>query len=101
MDELQEARRRFEKIARGEYVPKPMSVEEAKARLREADPGLDLSDVIAALDEGDLQRAGLALFRQSVAPQAIAYFAPLLAEAMAAALEALEEGAEKGTEPPS
>ncbi|WP_353661332.1 hypothetical protein [Hydrogenimonas sp. SS33] len=89
MDELTRARRRFEKIAKGEYVPREISPEEAKARLRAADPGIDLAEAIRALNEGDLKKAGLSLLYQSLAPETVAFFAPLLAQGLQAAFTAL------------
>ena len=96
MKELQRARRRFEKIAKGEYAPKPLSLEEAKARLRAADPGIDISEAIRALNEGDIKGAGLSLLYQSVAPETVAFFSPLIVQGLQAAVTALN-----GTNSPS
>ena len=82
MDDYREARTRFEAIAKGRYVPKKLSVGEAKERLRRTDPGLDLSHVFQALDEGDLKRAGTSLAIEVAAAQAFTYFYPLAVDAV-------------------
>ncbi|BDY13321.1 hypothetical protein [Hydrogenimonas cancrithermarum] len=96
MSELEEARRRFDAIAKGRYAPRTLSLEEAKARLRETDPGIDVSDLLAALDEGDLKRAGTSLVWQVIAPETIAYFTPLIVELLQSAVASRsEKGSEK------
>ncbi len=81
------ARARFQAIARGRYVPGHLSVEEAKARLRRADPGLDFSHIFQALDEGDLRRAGSSLAVEVAASRAFAYFYPLMVDAVQLVLD--------------
>ena len=78
MDDRTEAKKRFDAIMKGRYVPKPVSLEEAKARVRATDPGIDISELLQALNEGDLRRAGTSVFRQALAPEAVAYFTPLI-----------------------
>ncbi|WP_201351841.1 hypothetical protein [Hydrogenimonas urashimensis] len=92
MDEsLTEARKRFEAIAQGRYVPKKLSVGEAKKRLRETDPGIDVSDLLCALAEGDLKRAGSSFLWQTLAPETVAYFTPLIVGAIASMMETKPE----------
>jgi hypothetical protein len=82
MDEVREARERLDAILRGRYVPRRLTPEEAKRRLMETDPGIDISDALSALREGDLSKAAQNLLYQSLAPETVAFFAPLIAEAL-------------------
>jgi len=75
-----EALTRFEAIAKGRYVPKKLSVREAKERLRRVDPGIDFSRVFQALDAGDVKRAGTSLAVEVAASQALTYFYPLVVD---------------------
>ncbi len=82
MDELRGARRRFKALSEGRYVPKELSLEEAKKRLRQSDPGIDVSEALTALNQGDLERAAAALVHQALLPETIAFFAPLIAKGL-------------------
>ena len=82
MNDLQESRRRFDALLKGRYAPRPISPEEAKLRLRQTDPGIDISEFLAALSQKDLRRAGNALVWQTLAPETIAYFTPLIVGAI-------------------
>ncbi|WP_456451330.1 hypothetical protein [Hydrogenimonas sp.] len=82
MREVKAARERLEKLLQGRYVPKRLTPEEAKRRLLDADPGIDISDVLKALQEGDAAKAAQNLLYQSFAPEAIAFFSPLVASAL-------------------
>ncbi len=79
---IREARERFEALAKGQYVPQKLSVQKARERLRQVDPGLDVSRVLRALDEGDIKRAGMSLAVEAAASQALAYFYPLIVDAV-------------------
>ena len=95
MDSRAEARRRFDAIVKGRYAPKTLSLEEAKARVRETDPGIDMSELLRALNEGDLKRAGSSLLWQTVAPETIAYFTPLIVGVIESFAAASKSGPKK------
>lgn len=80
MTDLEHARTRFKAISEGHYVPKEISVEEAKERLRAADPALDISDMLKALHrEEDLQKAAAAALLETLThPAVISYWSPVL-----------------------
>ena len=99
MDEVEKARARLDALLKGRYVPKRLSPEEAKRRLIEADPGLDLSDVLKALQEGDAAKAAQNLLYQSLAPEAIAFFSPLIASALQGFVAASKNPAESDEKP--
>ena len=87
MGKRDEARARFEALAKGRYVPRRQSIREAKERLRQVDPGLDVSRVLQALDTGDLNRATKSLAIEIAASQALAYFYPLIVTAIETATD--------------
>ena len=73
------AKARFKAVAQGRHVPSTLSVEEAKKRLRQTDPGLDISDMLRAIDRGDLKKAGTSLLMEAATdPSVITYWSPLL-----------------------
>ena len=79
MSEVEAARARLEALLKGRYVPRESDVESAKRRLQACDPGIDISEALEALSRGDLPRAADALLYQAVAPQTIAFMAPVIA----------------------
>lgn len=81
MSELKDARARLKAIGEGHYVPKGISVEEAKKQLRAADPSIDISDLLRALHRGEaLQKAAAAIAVETLSdPEAIHYWSPVLA----------------------
>ncbi|WP_457592314.1 hypothetical protein [Hydrogenimonas sp.] len=92
MDErLQEARERFKTLAKGKYYPARLTPEEAKKRLRESDPGLDISPFLGARDTAEMKRAGLLMLVEAANPQTLSYFSPLLVEAVDGVLKLLSE----------
>lgn len=81
MSDLEDARARLKAIGEGHYVPKGISVEEAKKQLRAADPSIDISDLLQALNRGeDLQKAAAAVVVETLSdPEVIHYWSPVLA----------------------
>ncbi len=80
---LDEARKRFEALSHGRYVPRRIGVEEAKARLRDCDPGIDIAPLLRADSAEELERALLLVTVEAADKERAAYFSPLLAEAAA------------------
>jgi len=79
MGDLEDARARFKAISEGRYVPKALSVEEAKKRLREADPGMDISGSLQALRRNDTQKAAASVVLETLAdPSVVSYWSPAL-----------------------
>jgi len=56
-----EARRNFERVLAGKAPRRHLSPAEAKARLRAADPGIDISGPLASLNRGEVEDAATAL----------------------------------------
>lgn len=82
MERREEALARFEALAKGRYVPKKLSIGDAKERLRRVDPGLDFSHTFRALDEGDLKGAATSIAIEVAAAKAFTYFYPLVVDAI-------------------
>ncbi len=53
----QQARARFRAVAQGHYVDHGLDVEQAKARLHDTDPGLDIGPLLGAVEHGDYRQA--------------------------------------------
>ncbi len=90
-EELKEAKERFEALSKGRYYPKKLTLQEAKERLIETDPGLDISPLLGAKDAAALKHAALSLMAQSAQPQTLSYFSPLLIEALDGVLKLLDD----------
>jgi len=80
MTDLEQARTKFKAISEGHYVPKKISIEEAKKQLRAADPAIDISDVLKALHQKkDLQKAAASTLLETLTdPTVISYWSPAL-----------------------
>jgi hypothetical protein len=79
MSDLEHARERFRAISEGQYVPKEMSVDEAKKQLHAADPGIDISGFLKAVHQNDLQKAATSISIETLTdPAVIRYWSPVL-----------------------
>ncbi len=75
----EEARRRFRAVARGRHPADPqLDVATAKARLREADPGIDISPLLGLAAQRRWKPALLSVLPWAMSPEGRAYLAPLL-----------------------
>ncbi len=75
----EEARRRFRAVARGRHPADPqLDVATAKARLREADPGIDISPLLGLAGQRRWKPALLSVLPWAMSPEGRAYLAPLL-----------------------
>ena len=90
MSDLEHARARFKAISEGHYVPKEISIEEAKTQLHAADPGINISGFLKALHEKkDLQKAAASVVHETLTePAFICYWSPVLVELFQALLHA-------------
>jgi hypothetical protein len=81
MSDVEQARARFKAISEGHYVPKAMSLEEAKKQLRAADPAIDISDFLKAVHQKDLQKAATSISLETLTdPAVVRYWSPVLVE---------------------
>ncbi|RMG38748.1 MAG: hypothetical protein D6720_00695 [Gammaproteobacteria bacterium] len=85
MDALtpEEARARLRALSQGRRVPRrDLSLEEAKARLRETDADLDIGPFLHFASEGRWREAGLSLALWAVSEDGRYFFSPLLLSAL-------------------
>ncbi len=95
-NDLVKAKERVRLISRGRYACKNLTTREAKERLLEVDPGLDISRVLQAVDKGEFKRAGVFLVSEVAVTHTLSYFAPLLSEVLQSLLLSFsKEKAEK------
>jgi len=80
MTDLEHARTRLRAISEGHYVPKEISIEEAKKQLRAADPAIDISGLLKALHEQkDVQEAAASIVIETLSdPEVVCYWSPVL-----------------------
>jgi hypothetical protein len=80
MSDLQTAKQEIKEILEGKNPHRP-TLEEARKRLIETDPGIDISEIIKALNKGNYQKAAeILLIEIASMPNAAEYFLPLLAK---------------------
>ncbi len=80
MDSRQ-ARKNFGRVLAGKPPRRRLSPVEAKARLRAADPGIDISRPLARLNRGETAEAGAALAVETVVALALPFLRSLLGRA--------------------
>lgn len=79
MSDLEDARARLKAISEGHYVPKKISIEEAKKQLRAADPAIDISGFLKALHQKDLEKAATSIALETLSDSAVVcYWSPVL-----------------------
>lgn len=73
-----QARNNIKTLLQGKTPRKALSLGEAKARLRAADPGINISRSLHDLNRGKVKAAGTALVIETAAVVTIPYLQPLL-----------------------
>ncbi|MCF6201994.1 MAG: hypothetical protein L3J42_07740 [Hydrogenimonas sp.] len=82
---------RFEALSKGEYYPKKVTPAQAKERLRETDPGLDISPLLKAEDGESLKRGAVSLAAQSADLKMLSYFSPIAIDVLEKVLALLNK----------
>jgi len=79
----EEARQRFRGVSSGHYVPRrDITLDDAKARFREVDAGLDIAPTLHHLERGEWQPALLSIAGWLGTDFARGYLAPLLSRSL-------------------
>jgi len=79
MEEIEIKKRRLKLMLEGKYVPKDISVEEAKKRLKETDPGIDISVFIKILNSNDKDKILKDLLIEMITnPDILIYYMPVI-----------------------
>lgn len=73
-----QARKNFTALLQGKPPRRELSLAEAKARLRAADPSIDISRPLNDLSRGNVKEAGIALAVETAAAVTMPYLRPLL-----------------------
>ena len=98
----EQARQRFRAVLRGRHLTDThLDVATAKARLREADPGIDIGPLLHFAGEKRWKSALLSLLPWILSPEGRAYMAPVLLATLEAADHALRLVANRSTSAPS
>jgi len=50
MTELEIKKKRFKALIKGKYIPSYISIKEAKQKLKQTDPGIDISELIKIIN---------------------------------------------------
>jgi hypothetical protein len=85
------ARENMLDILRGKKPATSVTVEAAKARLRAADPALDISRPLTSLNQGNLKQAGVALSIEIATTATFSYLRPLFSLSLTGLAELLAE----------
>ena len=81
MKELEEKKKRFKLLLEGKYIPKEISIEEAKKRLIETDPNIDISNVIKFFRTSKKDKIlKEILIELATNPDVLSYYMPLIKE---------------------
>lgn len=70
------ARQNFKALLQGKPARRELSLAEAKARLRAADPQIDISDPLKYFSQGRMKEAGLSLAVETAATVTLPYLRP-------------------------
>ncbi len=85
----EQARARLRAVTQGRHVDHGLSVEEAKAKLYETDPGLDVAPLLRALEERDPRLAALGLLPWALGPDGRTFLRPVLERGLLVAFRGL------------
>ena len=80
--ENKHARENFQAILKGGKLTTTLSTAEAKARLRSADPDLDIGLPLRHLSKGEVKQAGFTLAVEIVTTITLPYVQPVITTAM-------------------
>ncbi len=78
MNELELKKKQLKDILNGNKKPK--SIEEAKKRLKQTDPGIDIGEILRILNSPSDKRLKLILIELLSSPEIISYFSPFIKE---------------------
>jgi len=79
MEEIEVKKNRLKSMLEGKYIPKDISVKEAKKRLKETDPGIDISGFIKILHNADKDKILKDLMIEIITnPDILVYYMPLI-----------------------
>ena len=79
MNEINIKKEKLKSVLQGRGL-KPLSVEEAKKRLRETDLGIDISEILRILNTPSDKKIKLLLIEILSSPEIISYFSPVIKE---------------------
>lgn len=85
----EQARSRFRAVARGRFVDHGLDVREAKVRLQQTAPGLDIAPLLSALERRDPRLALLALLPWVMGPEGRAFLQPVAERGLLVAFRSL------------
>jgi hypothetical protein len=77
--ERNQARANFRALLQGKPSSQDLTLAEAKARLRAADPGVDVGSSLKHLNQGELKEAGLSLGMETAVALTLPCLRPVLA----------------------
>jgi len=71
-------KKRFKYLIKGKYVYKNLSVEEAKKRLKETDPGIDVSEILRVINSDRKDKFKIIFIEIISTPDFLAYYMPVI-----------------------
>ncbi len=80
--ERNQARENFKALLKGTPSRRELTLAEAKARLRAADPAIDIGIPLKHLNQGEIQKAGITFAVETAATVTLPYLRPALTAAL-------------------
>jgi len=79
MEEIEVKKKHLKLMLEGKYIPKDISIKEAKKRLKETDPGIDISEFIRILNSNDKDKILKDLLIEMITnPDILIYYMPVI-----------------------
>ncbi len=79
MNEIEIKKNRFKLILEGKYVPKVITIRQAKEKLRKTDPGIDISELLRIINNEKKEKILKEVLIELITnPDLLAYYMPII-----------------------
>lgn len=79
MNNIEIKKKRFKLLLEGKYIPKDISIQEAKERLKKTDPGIDISNILKIINQEKKDKILKEILIEIITnPDVLVYYMPLI-----------------------
>ncbi len=79
MNEIEIKKNRFKLMLEGKYVPKGISIQEAKEKLKKTDPGIDISELLKIINNEKKENILKSILTELITnPDILVYYMPVI-----------------------
>ncbi len=79
MNEIEIKKNRFKLMLEGKYVPKDISIQEAKEKLKKTDPGIDISELLKIINNEKKENILKSILIELITnPDILVYYMPVI-----------------------